>query len=614
MPGQEEFRLFGDLWLPDPEQALSSQELVHVRAILPQIRAFETNWMNHTKYSYTRSGWSLNEAYEEFRDRECNWWEARGVTRPRQYMVCPSGELNASVACHLFNPTFSVDDPCCGETEDLSNPSISQLNNAEFSTQNNCLIFDHLARRDASKHCATTYPDDLLDLHEQFVFALRDAMNAKIEICWGANVRERMFKKIHLQPFRLWGEFAGVVLYMEITQNRLKRFVIFVAHPQRFLYVKSNREKARAWRHRFGISQDQALTVAARLGGIQIPPNFYVLDPRLARNLCVPRTVSDQRSIWRGQAVAQLKKAFPAVDLSASTDRPHHIRPTKEDKSSVQSVFTLLAKVKPGKINESVNLPQIVDDTALRNLRLQKIANYWNDLGELLDAFISNPNVGTYSGSAPREEGLPDPFIEFIQAQDGLKFNKREISCRADLKIAFELLQKCQGTPETLDILTLAVSVLTAYGWMISRPRKPQVDNLLILRGYPNNTVARKCSGCRKEYLDDPFAYWAKSRPNCYVLCGKIKHLPCTRKDLEEKRLDQFDKWFLLRPEELGDLPPEVEVSCRNCQETRLVEARWTDIYFNNNLSINGRIAALIEAQRLIEADNIIKENGLDQD
>lgn len=102
-------------------------------------------------------------------------------------------QLIASVGCHLYNPTFMVDDPCYAETEDLSNASMSQINDAGFSTQNNCY---HLSRRDVSNHCATVYPEGLLDIHEGFIFALRDAMKAKIEICWGANVRKRMFTRI----------------------------------------------------------------------------------------------------------------------------------------------------------------------------------------------------------------------------------------------------------------------------------------------------------------------------------------------------------------------------------------------------------------------------------
>ncbi|KAK1138944.1 hypothetical protein N8T08_001643 [Aspergillus melleus] len=119
-------------------------------------------------------------------------------------------------------------------------------------------------------------------------------MEAKVEICWGANVRERMLKKLRLEPLRLWGQFSGLVVYLELTPQRtaLIRFVIFVAHPQRFMYVKSDGNTARAWRERFGAPQDDALHIAAQLCNVQITPSFYGQDSQLLQNLCVPREIS----------------------------------------------------------------------------------------------------------------------------------------------------------------------------------------------------------------------------------------------------------------------------------------------------------------------------------
>lgn len=262
----------------------------------------------------------------------------------------------------MYNPTFCVDDPCYEQTEDLSNSSLAQLSRAGFSSENDCLIFDHLARRDISRHCNEIYPQDLIDIHEDFVFALRETMGAKIEICWGSNVRQRMQNKLELQPFRLWGELAGLTLYLEMTPDKsaMKRFIIFVAHPQRFLYVKSDGERARSWRRQFGVSQDRALSVAAQLGGIQISQNFYELDPRLPQNLCVSRKVSNQRNAWKGQAAAQLKQAFPEAVIS--TESSHSTRPTKEDKKALQEGFNQL---RFGQVDEAANTPNTIDDTNL---------------------------------------------------------------------------------------------------------------------------------------------------------------------------------------------------------------------------------------------------------
>ncbi|KAL3445957.1 hypothetical protein BJX65DRAFT_136689 [Aspergillus insuetus] len=531
-------------------------------------------------------------------------------------------------------------------------------------------------------------------------------MEAKVEICWGTNVRQRMLKKLCLEPLRLWGDFTSIVLYLELTPEKTSfvRFVIFVAHPQRFMYVKSDGENARAWRQRFGAPQDQALVVAARLCDIHISPSFYELDSRLLQNLCVPREISARRNVWKGQAVAQLRKAFPDAILSAETS--HRIRVTGEDQTALCQV---LSEIKPVQSSETASIPDLTNDRILRNTRLRKIADYWKELRMLLSAFTYPSNVvlhkaqtnsvqaiASLSEQLPEElqyldcwdwEDLPRPLVNLIQSQNGLRFNKREISSRPDLELAFCLLQKCEGNPRSLNIVALAASVLTAYGWMITRPRKPSADNKVILRASPYDVVARKCSGCGREHLDDPFAYWSKFEPDRYIIwyyfnssCGRpdcqasnvrlvpldssLKHHPASKEALKKKNVDQFDAWFLLRATEFGALPSVREVICqgKGCSETRTVRARWTghpkprfvvavhkcaksglrtdwlpigypfirsahlsrlwstfqkthgfditsyprrpDIYFNESLSIAGRIAALIEAQKLLEDDD----------
>jgi hypothetical protein len=226
----------------------------------------------------------LHEALCRFQSEETDWWRAHGVERSPKHMVRPSGNpMTARVLCQLYNATWSVDDCEKQDTEDWSNPSIAQLQRAGFSTQNHCLLFDHLARRDLTPHCDEVYPDELIDIHQTFSFALRDAAKAPVEICWGARVRNRMKTKLgdRLQPLRLWDKFADLIVYLELNFEELKRFVIFVRHPQSFFYAKRQDPRIDNWRRRHGRIQDRALEVAALLGRISIPMNFYEKDPRL---------------------------------------------------------------------------------------------------------------------------------------------------------------------------------------------------------------------------------------------------------------------------------------------------------------------------------------------
>lgn len=172
------------------------------------------------------------------------------------------------------------------------------------------------------------------------------------------------------------------------------------------------------------------------------------------------------------------------------------------------------------------------------------------------------------------------------------------------------------------------------------------------------------------------YVLWYRFRSNCgrpdcgmkacslLPLSSQIKYLRSTQKELMEKPLDRFERWFLLRPEEFGDLPIDVKVKCqtKDCQEVKIVKARWTghvpprfvmavhkcqksgrrsnwkpnypsisganlsrlwksfcvvpgfditccprrpDIYFDDSLTIDGRVAALIEAQRLMQDEQV---------
>lgn len=320
------------------------------------------------------ANWSLNNEFEAFAERECAWWDRHGAPRPKEHLVRPSGPpndpLSAPVACHLYNPTFSVENPCIQETQDLSNPSIAQLHEAGFSTENHCLLFDHFARRDESRYCADVYSEDLAKVHEDFVSQLRFAMKAVVEICWGARVRACMMKNlgINLEPLPLWGCYAGLTLYLELIGNSLKRFVIFVAHPQRFMYVQSNGERAQSWRRRFGIEQDRVLQLGAQLGGIRIQPNFYESDPRLIANLRLTRKVRFQRNVWKSQALAQLKTAFPGAEFTSyksSHDNLHYVHSTDEDESAAQQAFQLVENLQARKISETARLSTNDEDTAL---------------------------------------------------------------------------------------------------------------------------------------------------------------------------------------------------------------------------------------------------------
>lgn len=196
-------------------------------------------------------------------------------------------------------------------------------------------MFDHSGRREDSSMCQALYPPDLWDIHERFVFTLRHHMKAVVEICWGANVRKRMLRNLSnsIRILPLWGRYQGIDLYLELSEERssAKRFIIFVNHPQFFMFMKGTNTRAQAFRAEQGARQDLLLGVAACLGNINITSGFHALDPRLLRPFRPGKLTRDQIDVSKGQAYAELRVAFPKVDFGLLTKRKGSISPTSEN-------------------------------------------------------------------------------------------------------------------------------------------------------------------------------------------------------------------------------------------------------------------------------------------
>lgn len=248
--------------------------------------------------------------FADFSARETTKWKDLGAERPASFLIHPSGDINSPIACHLHNPTFYVKNPYCQETDNGSNPTIQQLNQAGFSSKN-CLFLDHVCRRDRTDDVLLFYNADILQVHEDFVLSVRKAMAAKVEICWGRHVRERMKKLLNLQPLRLWGKFRDVELYLEMHGQEILRFLLFVAHPQFFFYHGSFTESGLRFRETQAKRQDLYLTVASKLGGVKIAPHFYECVHRPALYGQFDKFSRSLVVQLEAEADTQLRAAFP---------------------------------------------------------------------------------------------------------------------------------------------------------------------------------------------------------------------------------------------------------------------------------------------------------------
>ncbi|KAJ5769981.1 uncharacterized protein N7511_002032 [Penicillium nucicola] len=576
---------------------------------------------NITLGMHQPSTWSMDAAFEHYREEEDAWWKSRNVKRPLHNFVRPSGHLDATVACHLFNPTFSVDDPRDGEIDDPSNPCIAQLHDVGLSADN-CLMFDHSARREDSRHCRVLYPPELWDIHEAFVSALRSNMKAVVEICWGVNVRERMLMCLQnkLRSLPLWGRYEGVTLYLELDEdnNAVRRFIIFVNHPQFFMFMKGTNVRAQAFRAEQGGRQDLQLEVASYLGNIVINEDFYRLSPRLLRPFRPTKAIRELRDTWKGQACEELKAAFPGAALISVKGT---LNLSRKDHNDLQGTELPVIKYS-SKVHDTVIDDDIAADKALEQTRLQTVTRLWKELHDIAVILMPETSfnfadkvkceklintIEASEGELYHWEELPVSLAAFIQAQDGLRIDRHPIGSRKEAETAYRLLH-CKGDPEILSIVGLAFSILIAYAWNVRRTPRDTVNDLMVLRASPNRIIPRACSSCKGRVLDDPFAYYAKKNQTYYVVkssqtgCGLIdctggrvllhpmeryqNYVRALKKNLEAipnprvRGGAEWEKYFLRHGEaELGDIPRTIELQCPHEGCKAILEdviPRWT--------------------------------------
>lgn len=292
-----------------------------------------------------------------------------GVSRLPNFALPPEGPLHASVACHLHCPSFSVKDPHSQTSGDVSNVSICQIMLAGFTTDH-CLIYDHLFRREAMDGLKY-YPPEILQIHEKFVYGLRDHMRAVVDICWGKCVRDRMLRTHCPECLQLWGDYQEVSIWLEwekAANPRLKRFIIFVMHPEAMLYASRMSQ---------GRLQDLHLTAAARIGKIKIDEHFYEYSHRPNTYGRLYRVEWDRQKSLNAQAIAEVRYAVEWRRTNGMNEVKTSIAPliqnvtffdfpsTKQDDSSDQSESDNAAENGSSEAYEAVNQASEVSEKSI---------------------------------------------------------------------------------------------------------------------------------------------------------------------------------------------------------------------------------------------------------
>jgi hypothetical protein len=172
-------------------------------------------------------------------------------------------------------------------------------------------------------------------------------------------------------------------------------------------------------------------------------------------------------------------------------------------------------------------------------------------------------------------EALPQQFVDWIQAQEGLRLNGEPISNRDMLEIASQLLhwrghnKSFPSSSSTSPIIVLAVNVALQYVNEITRIGSGLMQDCTI-PGSPNQVIQRECFTCKRPVLSDAFPRFHKDMPGAYVIivhersnCGR---LDCNGKNSALTPVDPRQKYTRLRTRAL-------ETSVRAQGETSLIAA-----------------------------------------
>jgi hypothetical protein len=170
-------------------------------------------------------------------------------------------------------------------------------------------------------------------------------------------------------------------------------------------------------------------------------------------------------------------------------------------------------------------------------------------------------------------EALPQQFVDWIQAQEGLRLNGEPISNRDMLEIASQLLHWRGNNKSfhssTSPITVLAVNVALQYINGITRTGSGLMQDCTI-PGSADQVIQREFFTCKKPPLSDAFPRFHKDMPGAYVIivhersnCGR---LDCNGKNSALTPIDPRQKYTRLRTRAL-------EASVRAKGETSLIAA-----------------------------------------
>ncbi|KAJ5342885.1 hypothetical protein N7541_012009 [Penicillium brevicompactum] len=428
------FHLFGDFWLDgNPEDSLGDDELHELFRYMPHIEQLDHSWK-----SRAGARWDLEAAFKGFSDIETAMWKHMGSERPAKYLLPPSGSIGSPIACHLFNPTFYVEDVDLRVTDDPTSPTLQLVHESGFSS-NNCFIFDQICRRESSWDLRYFWTEENYRPHRDFVSAVRQNMSAIVEICWGQDVWKEMERAVGSRLIRLplWGIFEPVRLHLELAEDHrsLKRFIIQVDHPQFFVRSGLARLGPEA-RTRLGEVQDLGLTIATWLAGTgtRSQLKYFRTNQPLSKNCRISR---------RGEAISKSNVEVARKTLTALyPERGRQLELQKNiEKGALRDIETFLqdlthSRPRPMVTHSRVEISEDAECSRYseRSGKITTVVATFEQLrqeissgGTIRCSNIDSEGFENIEREYVTWETLPRGLARWLQAQEGLRINGEPI-------------------------------------------------------------------------------------------------------------------------------------------------------------------------------------------
>jgi len=489
--------------------------------------------------------------------------------RPISELVLPSGDPNtAALLLHLRYPSKTTKHLHNGEIADDTNCCMKLLLESGFNSSNAFWI-DTFSRREkrasggnrgADWVAEDAYTPKVYDLHLSWSNLLRKSAVAKVEIVFGAANRKLLEKEIEHRHecLTLWTTppIKLHVEYQDRTIAKITRLIIFVHHPEHFFYN---------WKLKYSIEMDTALTVAAKLAGLNLECTFF----------------QDRIQYYTSIRLSQ----NPELEESGTSYVPTHGR------SAWKIITDMLALEEDGALFSYESLPPSVLEWTARVLESKSEMDI---KAKYHDTF--------WEGGSKRDlKAIRDKWNDSdlpIQKKSRQRQTRGSMqSARDQIDTEDMISSENAGLIKMLDRLSRStLGSRTAQSYATSKTYA--YEEFLIRK--PDLTMEVACEKCKRKSIDNVVRYW-KTHPEYYVvhLTETCNTVGCTGFQRCLIPVDSSIPWVKGTTESLnvkktmkgtksslddylsfsyGTLPESMTVHCKTCGGSQTVDEkpRWT--------------------------------------